>query len=89
MVKASASRAADPGFDCRLRRGDFFGWSQTSELRAGTSVVTLPGAWRYRVRAGTGWPGVSILSLGEEESVICSFYLGVAARAIVSISSET
>ena len=24
-------------------------------------VATLPGAWRYRVSAGTGWPGVSIL----------------------------
>ena len=24
-------------------------------------VATLPGAWHYRVRAGTGWPGASIL----------------------------
>ena len=43
-------------------------------------MATLPGAWRYRVSAGTGWPGVSILWLGEVESLICSFYLGVAAR---------
>ena len=27
----------------------------------GTLVVTMPGAWRYWVSAGTGWPGVSIL----------------------------
>ena len=33
-------------------------------------MATLPGAWRYRVSAGTGWPGVSILGLGEMESWI-------------------
>ena len=43
---------------------------------------TLPGAWRYMVSAGTGWPGVSILWLGEMESLICSFYLSVAARKL-------
>ena len=43
----------------------------------------LPGAWRYRVSAETGRPGVSILRLGEVESWICSFYLSVAARKIV------
>ena len=37
----------------------------------------------YRVRAGTGWPGASILWLGEVESWICNFYLSVAARKIV------
>ena len=34
-------------------------------VKASTSRVedpaTLPDAWRYRVDAGTGWPGVSIL----------------------------
>ena len=40
-------------------------------------MATLPGAWRYRVSTGTGRPGVSIL--GERESLICSFYLSVAA----------
>ena len=39
----------------------FSGWSHTSDLKIGTPVATLPGAWRYRVRAGTGRPGVSIL----------------------------
>ena len=45
-----------------------------------TSLVgTLPGAWLYRVGVGTGWPGVSALWLGELESLICDFYLSVAA----------
>ena len=42
-------------------------------------MATLPGAWLYRVSAGTGQPGVSILWLGEVESWICNFYLSVAA----------
>ena len=37
------SRAADPGFDSRLRHGDFSGPSHTSDLKIGTPVVTLPG----------------------------------------------
>ena len=39
----------------------FPGSSHTSDLEIGTPVAILPGAWRYRVNAGTGWPGVSIL----------------------------
>ena len=30
-------------------------------FKIGTPGAILPGAWRYRVRARTGWPGVSIL----------------------------
>ena len=74
MVKSSASRAEDPEFKSRLRR-DFSGSNHTSDLKIGTPVATLPGAWRYRVStgtgvigawryrvsAGTGRPGVSIL----------------------------
>ena len=40
--------------------GIFPGSSHTSDLKIGTPVATLPGAWRYRVSAGTGWTGVSI-----------------------------
>ena len=80
--KASASGAEDPGFESRLR-WDFSGSSHTSDLKIGTPVTTLPGAWHYRVSTGTGRPGVSILWLGEVESWICNFYLGVAARKIV------
>ena len=39
----------------------FLGSSHARYLKIGTPVATLPGAWRYRVSAGTGWPGVSIL----------------------------
>ena len=83
VVKASASRTEDPGFEFRLRQ-DFSGVeSYYSDLKIGTPVATLLGAWRYRVSAGTGWPGVSILWLGEMEGLICNFYLSVAARKIV------
>ena len=44
MVKASASRAENPGFESRLRR-DFSGSSHTSDFEIGTPVGTLPGAW--------------------------------------------
>ena len=60
VVKAPASRAEDPGFKSCLRR-DFSGSSHTSELKIGTPVATLSGAWRYRVSAGTGRPGASTL----------------------------
>ena len=82
VVKASASGAEDPGFESRLRR-DFSGSSHTSDLKIGTPVATQPGSWYYRVSAWTGRPGVSILWLGEVESLICNFCLSVAARKIV------
>ena len=41
--------------------GIFSGLSYTSDLKIGTPVAILPGAWCYRVSTGTGWPGVSIL----------------------------
>ena len=56
VVEVSASRAEDPGFDSCLRRGDYSGSSHTSDLQIGTSVTTLPDAWRSTVSAGTGWP---------------------------------
>ena len=37
------------------------GWSHTSDLKLGTSVATLPGAWFYRVSIWTGWSSFSIL----------------------------
>ena len=70
--------SSNPAFD-----GIFSGSNHTSDLKIGTPVATLPGAWRYRVSAGTGWPGVSILLLGEMEILISNFYLSVAAREIV------
>ena len=63
--------------------GIFSGSSHTSDLNIGTPVATLPDAWHYRVSAGIGRPGVSILGLGEMESLICSFYLSVEVFTIV------
>ena len=60
VVKASASGTEDPGFESRLRL-DFSGSSHTSDFKIGTPVATLPGVWHYRLSAGTGRPGVSIL----------------------------
>ena len=60
VVKASASKAEDLVFESRWRR-EFSGSSHTSDSKIGTPVATLPGAWRSRVGAGTGRPGVSIL----------------------------
>ena len=60
VVKASASRAEDLGFESCLRR-DFSGSSHTSDLNTGTPVATLPGALYYGVSARTGRPDVSIL----------------------------
>ena len=82
VVKASARKAEGPEFESRLRR-DFSGSSHTSDLKIGTPVATLPGAWLYSVSTGTGRSGVSILSLGEVESLICSFCLSVPACTIV------
>ena len=80
MVKASASRAEDSACD-----GILGGSSHTSDFKIGTPVATLPGAWRFRVSPGTGWPGVSGLWLDEMESWICNFYLSVVARKIEQI----
>ena len=81
VVKAPAPKAEDLGFESYLRR-DFSGSNRTSDLKIGSPVATLPGAWRYRVSGETGRSGVSILWLSEVESLICSFYLNAAARKI-------
>ena len=79
VVKAPALRAEDPRFESRWRR-DFSGSSLTSDLNIGTPVATLSDAWRCRVSAVTGWSSVSILWLGEVESLIFSFYLSVSEQ---------
>ena len=60
VVKASASGTEDPRFESGFRR-DLSGSSHTSDLKIGTPIATLPGAWHYRVIAGTDRSGVSIL----------------------------
>ena len=42
-----------------------FSPSPTSDLKIDTPVAALPGAWLYKVSAGTVWPGLSKLRLGE------------------------
>ena len=79
VVRAFALRGADPGFNSRFLRGDFSGLSHTSDFDFVPAVATLPGTRRCRVSTGTGWPGVSILWLGETESLMCNFCLSVAA----------
>ena len=59
VVRVSAWGAEDLAFESRLG-WDFSGSSHTSDLKTGTPVATLPGAWRM-VSAGAGWSGVSIL----------------------------
>ena len=68
VVKASASGVEDQEFDSHLCCGDFSRSSHTSDLEIETRVTTLPSAWHYKVSAGTGQPGVSVLWLCEEES---------------------
>ena len=84
VVRCQPQERKVPGLNPACAR-IFSGSSHTSDLNIGTPVATLPGAWHYRVSAGTGRPGVSILWLGEMESWICNFYLSVAARKIVQI----
>ena len=81
VAKVSTSRAEDLGFHSHLRQKDFSGSNHTNDLKIGTQVATLSGAWRYS--PVTGWPGVRILWLGQVESLICNFYLSVAARKLV------
>ena len=78
MVKASASRVDNPGFESRLQL-DFSGSSRTSDFKISAPVATLPGVGCYRVSTGTGWLCVSILWLDEEETLICNLHLSVAA----------
>ena len=46
VVKVATSRVEDLAFDSCLRCVDFSGSSHTSDLKVGTPVATLPGAWR-------------------------------------------
>ena len=60
---------------------DFSRSSYTSDID--TPAAALPSAWCYRVSTRTGLPSVSILWLGEIESLICDFYLSVVAHTVV------
>ena len=62
-VKVSASRVEDPGLESRLRR-DFPGVESYQWLQNWHSSG-YPARRLVLVSAGTGWPSVSILWLGE------------------------
>ena len=83
VVKTFTSRVQDPGFDSCWCCGDFSRLRCTSDMKIGTPVATLPGAWHYRVSAETSQPGVSLLWPGEVESLIGNFYLSVEACELV------
>ena len=53
MVRRPPPEQKIPGSNPAWHR-IFAGSSHTSDSKIGTPVVTLPGAWRYRVSAGTG-----------------------------------
>ena len=74
-----------PGFDSHFRRGSFLRVESYGDFTTGTPVAILLGAWRCRVSAETGWPGVSTLWLGEIENLTWNFCLRVAVRTIVSV----
>ena len=82
MVKASASRAEDLSsilaFPVKFCPGRVI---PCSDLKTDTPVTTLPGTWRCGISTGTGWPGVSILLLGEIESFLSKFCLSPRVRA--------
>ena len=61
VVKAPASRVEHLGFKSCFCQ-DFTRWSHTNDLNIGTPVAALSGSWCDRGSAGTGWPGVSILT---------------------------
>ena len=61
VVKASASNAEDSGSIPAFAVDLFSRSSHINDLRTGTPIATLPGAWRYSVSTGTGQPAVSIL----------------------------
>ena len=79
FVSISARLSACSCFRC----GSFSRLSHTIDLNIGTPVATLPGTSCCRISTGTGWPDVSILYLGEIESLICNFCLNAAVCAII------
>ena len=81
VVKASASRVNDSGFESCLRHENFLKVESHQWLKNGHSSGW--GTWRSRVSTKTGQPSVSRLWLGEVESLICNFYLNVAACKLV------
>ena len=60
-----AIAAPRPWFNSHFCHRSFCRSSHTTDLKTGTPVAILPGAWRYRINVGTGWPCVSIRWLSK------------------------
>ena len=52
------------GFDSHFGHGSFSWSNHTCDLKICTPVAALPGAWCYKVRAGTGWPRCQYTATG-------------------------
>ena len=61
VVKASASTVAVVGSSPAVAVHPLAGSRHATDSRTASPAPTLPGAWRFRVGAGTGWPGVRVL----------------------------
>ena len=74
VVKASTPKSEGPEFESRLI-------PEFSKID--TPVATLPGAWRYRVSAGTDRPGVSIQWLPCQAPGVIGSALGLVGLVSV------
>ena len=72
MVKASASGSGGRGLKSRPR--------QTKDVKIGTVAAIPLDDWHYGKCATTGWPGVSILRLGENFGCVLTVILCVSVR---------
>ena len=72
VVKASVPTTADWGSIPAVAVYLFSGWSHTRDLNIGAPRLPCQAPGVNGVSAGTGWPGVSILSLGKTESLSCN-----------------
>ena len=78
LVKESASRAEDPGFESRFSTGIF--WVESYQWLKSWHSSGYPAR---RLAFWVSRPGVSILWLGKVESLTCSFCLSMAAHKII------
>ena len=79
-VRRLPTERGKPGFDPCFPDGASSLSINTIDVKTGTPVATVPGAWHERVSTGTSLPGVSILSLGKIASLIWNVCLSVAVH---------
>ena len=80
----TAPRVRDPRIEALFSQ-----LNHTSDLNTGRALVaTLWGSWCDRINARTGLPGVSILWLGEIESLISNFFVSVSAPVSIKATQS-